>query len=67
MMTRQINLTYWYDRGAKAGPATKKYRKGACENNGYGPAEHKLMYDSEYAAIEAARAEAEGGGNRQPN
>ncbi|KII92763.1 hypothetical protein PLICRDRAFT_484383 [Plicaturopsis crispa FD-325 SS-3] len=24
----------WYDRGAKAGPAAKKYRKGACENCG---------------------------------
>ncbi|GBE81115.1 pre-mRNA-splicing factor SLU7 [Sparassis latifolia] len=24
----------WYERGAKAGPAAKKYRKGACENCG---------------------------------
>ncbi|KAF7321704.1 Slu7 domain-containing protein [Mycena kentingensis (nom. inval.)] len=24
----------WYDRGLKAGPAAKKYRKGACENCG---------------------------------
>ncbi|KAJ7496119.1 Pre-mRNA splicing Prp18-interacting factor-domain-containing protein [Mycena galericulata] len=24
----------WYDRGVKAGPAAKKYRKGACENCG---------------------------------
>jgi pre-mRNA-processing factor SLU7 len=24
----------WYDRGATAGPAAKKYRKGACENCG---------------------------------
>jgi pre-mRNA-processing factor SLU7 len=24
----------WYDRGAKAGPAATKYRKGACENCG---------------------------------
>jgi pre-mRNA-processing factor SLU7 len=24
----------WYDRGARAGPASKKYRKGACENCG---------------------------------
>jgi pre-mRNA-processing factor SLU7 len=24
----------WYDRGAKAGPAAKKFRKGACENCG---------------------------------
>ncbi|KAF8650438.1 hypothetical protein AX16_005241 [Volvariella volvacea WC 439] len=28
------NLDSWYDRGAKAGPAAKKYRKGACENCG---------------------------------
>lgn len=27
-------LGNWYDRGAKAGPAAKKYRKGACENCG---------------------------------
>lgn len=27
-------LDRWYDRGAKAGPAAKKYRKGACENCG---------------------------------
>ncbi|KAH0588924.1 hypothetical protein H2248_004709 [Termitomyces sp. 'cryptogamus'] len=27
-------LNEWYDRGAKAGPAAKKYRKGACENCG---------------------------------
>ncbi|KAH9949546.1 pre-mRNA-splicing factor SLU7 [Amylocystis lapponica] len=27
-------LDSWYDRGAKAGPAAKKYRKGACENCG---------------------------------
>ncbi|EIN11897.1 pre-mRNA-splicing factor SLU7 [Punctularia strigosozonata HHB-11173 SS5] len=27
-------LDGWYDRGAKAGPAAKKYRKGACENCG---------------------------------
>lgn len=24
----------WYDRGARAGPASKKFRKGACENCG---------------------------------
>lgn len=24
----------WYDRGARAGPAAKKFRKGACENCG---------------------------------
>ncbi|KAJ3791093.1 Pre-mRNA splicing Prp18-interacting factor-domain-containing protein [Lentinula aff. detonsa] len=28
------NLDAWYDRGATAGPAAKKYRKGACENCG---------------------------------
>ncbi|SJK97506.1 probable Pre-mRNA-splicing factor SLU7 [Armillaria ostoyae] len=28
------NIDAWYDRGAKAGPAAKKYRKGACENCG---------------------------------
>ncbi|KZT08346.1 pre-mRNA-splicing factor SLU7 [Laetiporus sulphureus 93-53] len=27
-------LDNWYDRGVKAGPAAKKYRKGACENCG---------------------------------
>ncbi|KAG9128055.1 mRNA splicing protein [Ceratobasidium sp. 392] len=27
-------LDDWYDRGAKAGPAATKYRKGACENCG---------------------------------
>ena len=27
-------LDNWYDRGAKAAPAAKKYRKGACENCG---------------------------------
>lgn len=27
-------LENWYDRGAKAGPAAKNYRKGACENCG---------------------------------
>ena len=27
-------LEQWYDRGATAGPAAKKYRKGACENCG---------------------------------
>ncbi|KIJ67966.1 hypothetical protein HYDPIDRAFT_107513 [Hydnomerulius pinastri MD-312] len=27
-------LDNWYDRGARAGPAAKKYRKGACENCG---------------------------------
>ncbi|KAF9222592.1 hypothetical protein BS17DRAFT_783097 [Gyrodon lividus] len=27
-------LENWYDRGAHAGPAAKKYRKGACENCG---------------------------------
>lgn len=29
-----LKLNQWYDRGAKAGPAAKKYRKGACENCG---------------------------------
>ncbi|KZT26678.1 pre-mRNA-splicing factor SLU7 [Neolentinus lepideus HHB14362 ss-1] len=28
------SLDNWYDRGARAGPAAKKYRKGACENCG---------------------------------
>jgi pre-mRNA-processing factor SLU7 len=28
------SIDKWYDRGAKAGPAAKKYRKGACENCG---------------------------------
>ncbi|KAF5393412.1 hypothetical protein D9757_000755 [Collybiopsis confluens] len=28
------SLDDWYDRGATAGPAAKKYRKGACENCG---------------------------------
>ncbi|KAE9411262.1 hypothetical protein BT96DRAFT_952375 [Gymnopus androsaceus JB14] len=28
------SLDSWYDRGATAGPAAKKYRKGACENCG---------------------------------
>lgn len=28
------NLDDWYDRGIKAGPAAKKFRKGACENCG---------------------------------
>ncbi|KAG6831695.1 hypothetical protein H0H92_008338 [Tricholoma furcatifolium] len=27
-------VSEWYDRGVKAGPAAKKYRKGACENCG---------------------------------
>ncbi|KAJ6625461.1 pre-mRNA-splicing factor SLU7 [Mycena sp. CBHHK59/15] len=27
-------IDVWYDRGVKAGPAAKKYRKGACENCG---------------------------------
>ncbi|KAF8135657.1 Pre-mRNA splicing Prp18-interacting factor-domain-containing protein [Boletus edulis] len=27
-------LDSWYDRGVRAGPAAKKYRKGACENCG---------------------------------
>ncbi|KAL9711609.1 mRNA splicing protein [Leucoagaricus gongylophorus] len=27
-------LDNWYDRGAKAAPAAKRYRKGACENCG---------------------------------
>lgn len=27
-------LDDWYDRGVRAGPAAKKYRKGACENCG---------------------------------
>ncbi|KAF9529178.1 Pre-mRNA splicing Prp18-interacting factor-domain-containing protein [Crepidotus variabilis] len=27
-------LDNWYDRGIKAGPAAKKFRKGACENCG---------------------------------
>lgn len=27
-------LDEWYDRGAKIGPAAKKFRKGACENCG---------------------------------
>ncbi|KAF9244980.1 Pre-mRNA splicing Prp18-interacting factor-domain-containing protein [Melanogaster broomeanus] len=27
-------LETWYDRGTRAGPAAKKYRKGACENCG---------------------------------
>lgn len=31
---RADKLDNWYDRGAKAGPAAKKYRKGACENCG---------------------------------
>ena len=29
-----LKLNEWYDRGAKAGPASKKFRKGACENCG---------------------------------
>ncbi|UOH80882.1 pre-mRNA-splicing factor SLU7 [Cryptococcus neoformans] len=29
-----LKLDEWYDRGTKAGPAAKKYRKGACENCG---------------------------------
>lgn len=29
-----VSIDEWYDRGAKAGPAAKKYRKGACENCG---------------------------------
>ena len=29
-----LKLNEWYDRGAKSGPAAKKYRKGACENCG---------------------------------
>ncbi|WVR06364.1 pre-mRNA-splicing factor SLU7 [Kwoniella sp. DSM 27419] len=29
-----LKLDEWYDRGAKAGPAAKKFRKGACENCG---------------------------------
>lgn len=30
----ESTLNSWYDRGLKAGPAAKKYRKGACENCG---------------------------------
>lgn len=30
----ESQLNKWYDRGTKAGPAAKKYRKGACENCG---------------------------------
>ncbi|KAL7423167.1 mRNA splicing protein [Cryptotrichosporon argae] len=29
-----LRLEQWYDRGVTAGPAAKKYRKGACENCG---------------------------------
>ncbi|KAK8858578.1 pre-mRNA-splicing factor SLU7 [Kwoniella newhampshirensis] len=32
--TPHLKIDEWYDRGAKAGPAAKKYRKGACENCG---------------------------------
>ncbi|WWD18470.1 pre-mRNA-splicing factor SLU7 [Kwoniella shandongensis] len=32
--TTHLGIDEWYDRGAKAGPAAKKYRKGACENCG---------------------------------
>lgn len=32
--TSASKLNEWYDRGAKAGPAATKYRKGACENCG---------------------------------
>ena len=28
------DITKWYDRGKRAGPAATKYRKGACENCG---------------------------------
>ncbi|KAF9062126.1 Pre-mRNA splicing Prp18-interacting factor-domain-containing protein [Rhodocollybia butyracea] len=31
---RPRDLDTWYDRGATAGPAATKYRKGACENCG---------------------------------
>ncbi|WVQ82961.1 pre-mRNA-splicing factor SLU7 [Cryptococcus sp. DSM 104549] len=31
---QHLKLDEWYDRGAKAGPAAKKFRKGACENCG---------------------------------
>lgn len=31
---QETAIDHWYDRGAKAGPAAKKYRKGACENCG---------------------------------
>lgn len=30
----QSDITKWYDRGKRAGPAATKYRKGACENCG---------------------------------
>ena len=30
----ESKLDNWYDRGAKAGPAARRYRKGACENCG---------------------------------
>jgi pre-mRNA-processing factor SLU7 len=30
----ESKIDSWYDRGLKAGPAAKKYRKGACENCG---------------------------------
>ncbi|WRT67785.1 pre-mRNA-splicing factor SLU7 [Kwoniella shivajii] len=29
-----LKMDEWYERGVKAGPAAKKYRKGACENCG---------------------------------
>lgn len=31
---RKRELSTWYDRGKRAGPAATKYRKGACENCG---------------------------------
>ena len=30
----QSDISKWYDRGKRAGPAATKYRKGACENCG---------------------------------
>ena len=30
----RTSIDNWYERGAKAGPAAKKFRKGACENCG---------------------------------
>jgi pre-mRNA-processing factor SLU7 len=29
-----MDLTGWYPRGQRAGPAATKYRKGACQNCG---------------------------------
>lgn len=31
---KKVSIDDWYDRGATAGPAATKYRKGACENCG---------------------------------